>query len=72
VPEFGASGITVNLIEPGLVTTPLTSAMTGTGARALPLDPYRRHLTAQRVGVTEGYPVDRASTIRPARTASSI
>jgi NAD(P)-dependent dehydrogenase (short-subunit alcohol dehydrogenase family) len=40
VPEWGAAGITFNLVEPGLVVTPLTAPMTGTDEARAPFLPH--------------------------------
>lgn len=50
VPEFGASGITFNLVEPGLVRTPLTAPMTGTEELR---EPFLPHHPNGRLGVSE-------------------
>ncbi|CAB4938022.1 unannotated protein [freshwater metagenome] len=55
VPEYGPAGITVNLIEPGLVETPLTAPMTGTAEARAPFIP---HQPTGRIGV----PMDIAHT----------
>mgnify|MGYP001343569159 CR=1 FL=1 len=50
VPEFGASGVTLNLIEPGLIRTPLTAPMTGTEELR---EPFIPHHPNGRLGVSE-------------------
>jgi 2-hydroxycyclohexanecarboxyl-CoA dehydrogenase len=40
VPEWGSAGVTFNLVEPGLVVTPLTAPMTGTADQRAPFLPH--------------------------------
>lgn len=49
VPEWGAAGITFNLVEPGLVATPLTAPMTGTVEQQAPFLPHHPN---GRIGVS--------------------
>lgn len=50
VPEFGSSGITFNVTEPGLIVTPLTAPMTGTEEQRAPFLPHHPN---GRLGVPE-------------------
>jgi gluconate 5-dehydrogenase len=50
VPEYGSSGITFNSIEPGLISTPLTSNLVGSPELQ---EPFIPHQPTGRVGVPE-------------------